>query len=141
MAQGQAGMLLLHWHCDESTHLHRFDHSDLNAWHHDHARQHPSEGPGHRYGHQPEVAVGHADCDHGTPILVLANEPLSRPLRSSDLGMLGQALAASTIAVGLFAAPEQDATNGRPPPNIPRADLATLDATAALLLRHHALLL
>ena len=141
VAPGQAGMLLLHRHCDESTHFHRFDHTDPHAWRDDHARQHPCEGPGHHDSHEPELAAGDADCDHDTPLLVLTKEDLSRPLRSSDLGTLGQALAASTAVAVLPAAPGQDLTSGPPPPNIPRADLATLDTTAALLLRNHALLL
>jgi hypothetical protein len=141
VAPGHAGMLLLHEHCDESTHFHRFDHAAPNAWRDDHARQHPCEGPGRRDSHEPEAAVGDADCDHDTPFLVLAKEHLSRPLRSRDSDLHGQTLAASTAIAVFPAAPEQDLTSGPPPPSISRTDLLNLDATAALLLRNHALLL
>lgn len=143
VAPGQAGMLLLHRHCDESTHFHRFHHADLNDWRDDHARQHPCERPGHRESHEPDAAAGDANCDHDTPILVLplTKEYLSGPLRLGNSGTLGQTLAVSAAVAILPVLPEHGLTSGPPPPNIPRADLATLDAIAALLLRNHALLL
>ena len=144
VAPGQAGVLLLHRHCeDSSTHFHRSHHTDLDAWRDDHARQHPCEGPGHSEPHELEAVLGDADCDHDTPILVLLlnNEQLTRPLRSGSSVTLSLSLTACAAAAVLPPAPEDALTGGPPPPNMPRADLATLGATAALLQRNHALLL
>jgi hypothetical protein len=75
------------------------------------------------------------------PILVLTKEPLILPLRSSTPRVLGQTRAAPVVIAVLPLQPQHDLTSGPPPPKIPRASLGTLDATAALLLRNHALLL
>ena len=143
VAPGHAEMLLLHGHCDESTHFHRIARADLDEWHDDHAKQHPCEGPAYAESHEAEAAWAEADCDHETPILVLplTKEHLSRPLRPSGSGSLGLNLTMSAAAAVLLAAPEDALTGGPPAATIPRADLATLGATATLLLRNHALLL
>ncbi len=140
-APGQAGILVLHRHRDEPTHFHRSGHAHLDAWRDDHARQHSCEEPGHQDSHEPDAAADRADCDHGAPILVLTKEHLRRPLRSSDYGTPGQARPTSTAVAVLSAGREHDLMGGLPPPNVPRVDLAPLNATAALLLRNHALLL
>ena len=144
VAPGQAGVLLLHRHCeDSSTHFHRSHHTDLDAWRDDHAQQHPCEGPGHSEQHEPEGAIGDTDCDHDTPILVLplSSEQLSRPLRLGNSVTLSLSLTMCAAVAALPSAPDDALSGGLPPPNMPRADLATLSATAALLQRNHALLL
>lgn len=144
VAPGRAGVLLLHRHCeDSSTHIHRLHHTDLDTWRDAHAQQHPCEGPDHSEQHEPEAAIGDADCDHDTPILVLplSSEQLSRPLRLGSSVTLKLSLMMCAAVVVLPSAPDDALSGGIPPPDMPRADLASLSATAALLQRNHALLL
>jgi hypothetical protein len=143
VAPGQAGVLLLHRHCDDSsTHFHRSHHADLDAWRRDHAGQHPCEGSGHSAPHESDAIVGDAECNHDTPILVLplTNRLLSRPVGSCGSATLGLSLSVSATLAALPTAPKDALSGEPPPPSFLRPDLATLDATAALLLRNHALL-
>ncbi len=148
-APAQAGMLLLHRHCDESTHFHRFHYADGDAWRDDHAEQHPCDGAGHHHGdhpghHEPDdpgAAAVDGDCEHDTPILVLTKEHLNRPVRAGGSATISSTCAMLPAVAGLLAATEHDMIGVPPPTGSPHAGPAKQDATAALLMRNHALLL
>ena len=143
IAPGQAGALLLHHHDDESTHVHHFHHGDSDGWHRDHARQHLAGETGHENADESSVIMVGATRNSHAPsiVLPLTREQLGRPARP-DNASTTRHIVTMRLAVEIPSALTPDTQSGELlPAHTLRADLPTLDATAALLLRNHTLLL
>ena len=138
---GQAGIVLFHRHSDEAAHFHRFENSARNEWQVRHSGGHPCEEPEDHYAGDPAVATANTDRDAGHFAFTLVRDQLTARVRSSDSGktVIEQATAVGdTLSATVTAA---DLIPARSPPSKQRADLATLETIASLLLRNHALLL
>lgn len=137
----QAGLILLHSHCNGQTHLHRLDAADLRDWQVGHAQQNACCDSGEDHGAPSPDGAGRADCEHDQPPIVIAKAPFwaarAGDVSAAHLAKVPYSAVPDVVAServgghgldGLVAATAD-------PAHVPR------DATATLLLRNHALLL
>lgn len=137
----QAGVVLVHSHCDGRTHLHRLDTADLRDWQVGYDQQSPCCDSGEDHGAPSPGDDGNADCEHNQPPIVVAKSPFwaarARGVSAAHLAKVSYSAVPDVAASGRLAehglGSSVAATTD--PAHVPR------DATATLLLRNHALLL